>query len=114
MPIIQFLFTAHEPGLIVLAATICLVSSYACIGLTRHARRASGRMRNVWTAVAAMAVGFGIWATHFVAVLAFRPGFTLSYDIWLTALSLLEGLEDDRPIRLLGVRAEMVPPEGGY
>ena len=89
MPIIQFLFTAHEPGLIVLAATICLVSSYACIGLTRHARRASGRMRNVWTAVAAMAVGFGIWATHFVAVLAFRPGFTLSYDIWLTALSLL-------------------------
>ena len=23
-------------------------------------------------------------------------------------------LEDDRPIRLLGVRAEMVPPEGGY
>ena len=23
-------------------------------------------------------------------------------------------LEDERPIRLLGVRAEMVPPEGGY
>jgi DNA polymerase-4 len=31
-----------------------------------------------------------------------------------TALDLLRGLEDDRPIRLLGVRAEMVPPEGGY
>ena len=31
-----------------------------------------------------------------------------------TALALLAGLEDDRPIRLLGVRAEMVPPEGGY
>jgi DNA polymerase-4 len=31
-----------------------------------------------------------------------------------TALDLLAGLEDDRPIRLLGVRAEMVPPEGGY
>jgi DNA polymerase-4 len=30
------------------------------------------------------------------------------------ALDLLGGLEDDRPIRLLGVRAEMVPPEGGY
>jgi NO-binding membrane sensor protein with MHYT domain len=88
LPVIDFLFTAHEPALIVLAATICLVSSYACIGLTRHARRASGRMRNVWTMVAAMAVGFGIWATHFVAVLAFRPGFTLSYDIWLTAVSL--------------------------
>jgi DNA polymerase-4 len=30
------------------------------------------------------------------------------------ALDLLAGLEDERPIRLLGVRAEMVPPEGGY
>jgi DNA polymerase-4 len=31
-----------------------------------------------------------------------------------TALELLAALGDDRPIRLLGVRAEMVPPEGGY
>ena len=31
-----------------------------------------------------------------------------------TALALLDGLEDGRPIRLLGVRAEMVAPEGGY
>ncbi len=31
-----------------------------------------------------------------------------------TALELFHRLEDDRPVRLLGVRAEMVPPEGGY
>ena len=31
-----------------------------------------------------------------------------------TALDLLAGLNDTRPIRLLGVRGEMVPPEGGY
>ncbi|UYM07436.1 DNA polymerase IV [Solicola gregarius] len=31
-----------------------------------------------------------------------------------TALELLAKLDDDRPIRLLGVRGEMVPPEGGY
>jgi DNA polymerase-4 len=31
-----------------------------------------------------------------------------------TARALLDGLDDDRPIRLLGVRAEMEPPEGGY
>ena len=31
-----------------------------------------------------------------------------------TAGELLCALEDDRPIRLLGLRAEMVPPEGGY
>jgi DNA polymerase IV len=31
-----------------------------------------------------------------------------------TALDLLARLGDERPIRLLGVRGEMVPPEGGY
>jgi DNA polymerase-4 len=40
-----------------------------------------------------------------------------TYDAGLiarTALDLLDGLDDHRPIRLLGVRGEMVPPEGGY
>lgn len=31
-----------------------------------------------------------------------------------TALALFRALDDDRPVRLLGVRGEMVPPEGGY
>jgi len=56
----------------------------------------------------------------------FAPFFTVTrirklpeatYDaasIARVALELLLKLEDDRPIRLLGVRAEMVPPEGGY
>ncbi len=88
MPAIDFFLRGHDPSLVVLAAIICLVSAYACVGLLRHAHRASGRMRLTWTAVAALAVGFGIWATHFVAMLAFRPGFTLSYDVGLTAASL--------------------------
>jgi DNA polymerase-4 len=40
-----------------------------------------------------------------------------TYDadaIAATALELLDALADNRPIRLLGVRGEMVPPEGGY
>jgi DNA polymerase IV len=56
----------------------------------------------------------------------FAPFFTVTrirklpaptYDaavITQTALDLFEKLDDDRPVRLLGVRAEMVPPEGGY
>lgn len=40
-----------------------------------------------------------------------------TYDtavITQTALDLFRELDDDRPVRLLGVRGEMVPPEGGY
>jgi len=31
-----------------------------------------------------------------------------------TALALFDALDDPRPVRLLGVRGEMLPPEGGY
>ena len=31
-----------------------------------------------------------------------------------TAYALFLALDDPRPVRLLGVRGEMVPPEGGY
>ncbi|WP_068328019.1 DNA polymerase IV [Janibacter terrae] len=31
-----------------------------------------------------------------------------------TAMDLYRALDDERPVRLLGVRGEMVPPEGGY
>ena len=35
--------------------------------------------------------GFGVWATHFVAMLAFSPGMPTAYDVPLTALSLIPG-----------------------
>ena len=54
------------------------------------------------------------------AVLHRQPLRKLAEPTWTpavmadTAFELYRALEDDRPVRLLGVRAEMVPPEGGY
>jgi diguanylate cyclase (GGDEF)-like protein len=86
--LVDFFLVGHDPRFVALAAVVCLISAYACVSLLRHAHKAQGRTRHLWTAVAALAVGFGIWATHFVAVLAFRPGFTFAYDLLLTATSL--------------------------
>ncbi len=58
--------------------------------------------------------------------LRYRPFITISRSLTLpeptndpdlladAAVSLLDRVEHDRPVRLLGVRLEMVPPEGGY
>jgi diguanylate cyclase (GGDEF)-like protein/PAS domain S-box-containing protein len=80
--------TAHDLWLVGLAAVICALASFAAINLLRHARAASGQMRHVWLAVSAITTGFGIWATHFIAMLAFTPGIPSAYNISLTALSL--------------------------
>ena len=86
--LIDFFLVKHDFTFVLVAALVCLISAYAWVGLTRHAARSSGIGRNIWTAVAALAVGSGIWATHFVAMLAYRPGFTLHYDILQTIGSL--------------------------
>lgn len=87
--VFDFIFRDHDLWFVALAACVCLLSAYACVSLLRHAIRTDGRMRLIWTAVSAVSVGMGIWSTHFIAMLAFRPGFALQYDILLTGLSLL-------------------------
>jgi hypothetical protein len=80
---------AHDLQLVGLAALICAVASFAAITLLHHVRRSTGHMRGVWLAISAASTGFGIWATHFIAMLAFSPGIPNAYNIALTALSLL-------------------------
>src|SRR3954464_8126216 len=79
---------AHDLRLVGLAALVCGLASYAAINLLRHARNSRGRMRDMWLGVSAISTGFGIWATHFIAMLAFTPGIPSGYNILLTMLSL--------------------------
>src|SRR5258708_5704810 len=74
----------HDLRLVALAAVICVFASGTAIDLLARARQ--GR-RLAWSVVAAIIFGSGVWATHFVAELAYEPGLPLGYDIGLTALS---------------------------
>ena len=84
--------TAHDLRLVGLAAFVCVLASYTAIRLLRYARKSTGRMQRVWLAVSAISTGFGIWATHFVAMLAFTPGIPSGYNIILTILSLIAAI----------------------
>src|ERR1700677_4279604 len=81
--------TEHDLRLVGLAAFVCVLASFTAINLLRHARKSTGRMRSTWLAVSAISTGFGIWATHFVAMLAFTPEIPHGYNITLTLLSLV-------------------------
>ena len=79
----------HDLRLVLLAGLICLFACYTAVGLLAHARQASPRKSFTWLSAAAVVFGAGVWATHFVAELAFSPGLPAAYDIGLTALSIL-------------------------
>jgi diguanylate cyclase (GGDEF)-like protein/PAS domain S-box-containing protein len=83
---------AHDLRLVGLAALVCVLASFAAINLLRHAQKSSRQARGMWLAVSAISTGFGIWATHFIAMLAFTPGIPSGYNIVLTMLSLVAAI----------------------
>ncbi|MEH3146352.1 MAG: EAL domain-containing protein [Methylobacterium frigidaeris] len=83
---------AHDLRLVALAAAVCALASVTAIWLLCHAARTAGRTRFAWLAVAAIAGGSGIWATHFIAMLAFSPDLPAAYAVGRTALSLVHAI----------------------
>ncbi len=81
--------TQHDLRLVILAGVVCFLASFAAVSLFRRAQALHGRTRIVWLLTASIATGSGVWATHFIGMLAFDPGFPISFDGLLTALSLL-------------------------
>ncbi len=90
--ILACLQTAHDWKLVVLAALVCVVSCAVTILVLGRARTISGRGRLRWILTAGAAGGFGIWATHFIAMLAFDPGLPLAFDLPLTLISLVAAM----------------------
>ncbi|MBR0754536.1 EAL domain-containing protein [Bradyrhizobium jicamae] len=79
----------HDWRLVVLGGAICLLASAVAVSLFRRAQASRGRAREIWVALDAVASGCGIWATHFVAMLAYDPGVGAAYNIPVTVLSLV-------------------------
>ena len=83
------MLTSYNPWLVLLSIAIAVVSAYATLGLAGRLAYSQGRAWLVWLAGGALAMGFGIWAMHFVGMLALRMPIELSYHGLWTALSML-------------------------
>jgi NO-binding membrane sensor protein with MHYT domain len=79
----------HDPYLVALSILVASFASYTALDLGGHVGAARGLARRVWLVAAAITMGGGIWSMHFVAMLAFSMPIPMSYDIGLTALSLV-------------------------
>jgi methyl-accepting chemotaxis protein len=86
--VLTCLTTQHDWRLVVVAGIICLLASLVAVNLYHRARATAGNVRLVWVITAGAATGSGIWATHFIAMLAYDPGVGMAYHTWLTVLSL--------------------------
>jgi signal transduction histidine kinase/NO-binding membrane sensor protein with MHYT domain/AmiR/NasT family two-component response regulator len=77
----------HDPQLVGLAAAICLFACAASLhAYARAIASTDARYRFAWCGVVAAFLGSGVWATHFVAILAFQKEM-IAFDLALTTLS---------------------------
>jgi NO-binding membrane sensor protein with MHYT domain len=78
----------HDWRLVLLAGLVCFVASIVAVNIFHRAIASRTRTRLIWIAIAGAAIGYGIWATHFIAMLAYQPGVVTGYSVVLTGLSL--------------------------
>jgi len=80
----------YDFALVALSFIIASVSGYVALLITKRISMTERQHApHVWLATGAFAVGSGIWATHFIGMLAFTPPTPVNYDRALMAISIL-------------------------
>ncbi|MDH4134425.1 MAG: diguanylate cyclase, partial [Gammaproteobacteria bacterium] len=80
----------YDPILVVLSIAVAVFASYAATLVSQHAATTTeAKTRRTWLAVGGACMGLGIWAMHFVGMLALSLPCASGYDASLTLLSML-------------------------
>lgn len=82
----------HDIGLFFLSLVIAVFASYTALELAIQVNDSLGISRKAWIGACALVMGGGIWSMHFTAMLAFRLPLIVTYDSWITLLSLLAAI----------------------
>lgn len=76
--------------LVTLSVAIACLAAYAALGLSGRIRAAERAIaKRIWLVAGAMAMGIGVWAMHFIGMLAFKLPVTVGYDVEVTLLSMV-------------------------
>lgn len=79
----------YNTALVLLSYAIAVFASFTALDLAARVRTSDGTGARAWIAAAAVAMGGGIWAMHFVGMLAWMMPMPVAYDSGITVASLL-------------------------
>lgn len=88
MPVYGSILPHHELLLLVLSALVCAAGSWVTAKIYRSSRTKRGGDALAWLSLTAVTAGVSIWGTHFIAMLGHVPGVAVSFDLYLTFISL--------------------------
>lgn len=88
----EFLDVSHNTLLVVMSCLVALVAGFTGLSLTRDLGSKPDFEKKVLIALAAIALGGGIWAMHFVAMLGLQMPILFYYDAAITLISALTAI----------------------
>ncbi|HWT51489.1 MAG TPA: EAL domain-containing protein [Caulobacter sp.] len=83
------LTTQHDLRLVIVAGLVCLAGCFTTFRLYSRMRGARGVVRGAWLLLTGLVAGSSVWATHFIAMVAYAPGLKTGYSPTGTLLSLM-------------------------
>lgn len=78
---------SYNPWLVVLSIALAALDAYVAFSVVGRIARSRGPAAVLWTGFGALAMGSGVWAMHFIGMLALEVPMPLGYDSQETALS---------------------------
>ncbi len=88
----DFLNASHSSFLVAMSCLVALVAAFTGLSLTRGLAEKSLFEKKVSIALASVALGGGIWAMHFVAMLGLQLPILFYYDAAITLISALSAI----------------------
>ncbi|GJE02217.1 bifunctional diguanylate cyclase/phosphodiesterase [Methylobacterium isbiliense] len=80
----------HDLRLVAIAAVICALGTYSTFAMGRQVFcNIALKERLAWAATGILATSTAIWATHFIAMLAFEPSLAFGFSVGQTIASFL-------------------------
>ena len=119
---LQFLDPSHDrtlalvgtyhPALVTVSVLMAALAAYAALRLAGRITAAeTGRAKGLWVAAGATAMGVGIWAMHFIGMLAFRLPVAVGYDLAGTLVSVLPAIVTSVVVLYVSTREKIRPPQ---
>lgn len=80
----------YSLGLVLMSVLIAILSTYTAFLISERLREAEQRGQYLaWLATGALTLGGGVWAMHFIGILAYKLPIVTNYDAVITVVSII-------------------------
>ncbi len=83
------MLATYDLPLVIVSFLVAILASYTSLKMTERISFSPAHIAQLWLLGGSIAMGVGIWAMHFIGMMAYRLPIDIGYDMPLTILSLL-------------------------